>query len=852
MAAAATHVDELVKEYLLQRGLTSSFRAFELELKNEKEKGLRVDKLLDQLQQYISSFDLTSLREYWSRLNTRLFSRLDQRYMAGVRKMEVGLLKFYLIYATQNNKHDKIMEFFEKLTTELQNQPEFREWFILPFVRNPEEHPLFSIHFTRQWQETYFLSLHNFLSAVLQVIPRPTLLAFEEDTLQKKKILQENEMLKMKLHAQIQAEAAKHSNSGERRHTVSADLVHPSEELIFDFSGLSDESLNEKTKKTGKRFALNFSSSPLLGKKLSVATLKKSESSTAPKEVPKSSKNRNNQGFPIINGAQANTSGLKVGSFGNISGSPSHSEESLSGVASSRSRHQMEEYEKQRRALLGLSDSSRSKDKKSGINMRPSEGDVTASRYQGSQRLANFFRSSSQAEIDVNSTSPDIRSTGSSPSNFMIGCLNESPSFSLNDRHGQGQVQGRSGSDPALGEASSSILFGGMKKDLSDNEAYGRADKLQAMESNSPSNYSKVSDDSEELPFLLLSQEEYGEHRSGICYCRFSNSGQYVASLDADGVVKVWTWSPQPATKATCMAKSPFLSLEWSQKSDRLLLLGNRSGNIRLFDVKDKRSVVEACTDQSYPRICCLCSSPSTNQFVCSATTSKMKSGSVTSGNGGQSTAAASRIGRLSIWNLKTMKMEKTLPIDGGGFVAVNCCAFNHNGQLLIVGAVDGAVRMFDMQQQKTIAKWAAHEGEVLSLQFSSDETSCFTMGIDNKFYQWSILQPGKKLTEFVIFHTATSPIIINKPFSGRETLYGRSFAFDSEGHYMLTCHKNEGIIYEINSEGSSGCYADKHMLLKGHQGLVTTVDWSPSVDTRICLTGSLDGKVKISTMLTK
>lgn len=42
MAAAATHVDELVKEYLLQRGLTASFRAFELELKNEKEKGLRV------------------------------------------------------------------------------------------------------------------------------------------------------------------------------------------------------------------------------------------------------------------------------------------------------------------------------------------------------------------------------------------------------------------------------------------------------------------------------------------------------------------------------------------------------------------------------------------------------------------------------------------------------------------------------------------------------------------------------------------------------------------------------------------------------------------------------------------
>ena len=89
----------------------------------------QVDKLLEQLQQYISSYDLVSLRDYWARLNTRLFSRLDQRYMAGVRKMEVGLLKFYLVYAAQNNKHDRVMEFFEKMTPELQSQSEFREWF---------------------------------------------------------------------------------------------------------------------------------------------------------------------------------------------------------------------------------------------------------------------------------------------------------------------------------------------------------------------------------------------------------------------------------------------------------------------------------------------------------------------------------------------------------------------------------------------------------------------------------------------------------------------------------------------------------------------------------------------------
>lgn len=42
MAAATGRVDEMVKDYLLYRGFTSAHRAFEGELKNEKERALRV------------------------------------------------------------------------------------------------------------------------------------------------------------------------------------------------------------------------------------------------------------------------------------------------------------------------------------------------------------------------------------------------------------------------------------------------------------------------------------------------------------------------------------------------------------------------------------------------------------------------------------------------------------------------------------------------------------------------------------------------------------------------------------------------------------------------------------------
>lgn len=39
----------------------------------------------------------------------------------------------------------------------------------LPFVKNPEDNPTYSVHFSRQWQDTMLVSLHNFLSTIFQV-----------------------------------------------------------------------------------------------------------------------------------------------------------------------------------------------------------------------------------------------------------------------------------------------------------------------------------------------------------------------------------------------------------------------------------------------------------------------------------------------------------------------------------------------------------------------------------------------------------------------------------------------------------------------------------------------------------
>ena len=79
--------------------------------------------------QYIYNSDLTSLRELWGHLDTRMFSRLENHFAPGIRKLENAVLKLYLVNAAVSNRQDKIQEFFTKMSPELQGHSEWKEWF---------------------------------------------------------------------------------------------------------------------------------------------------------------------------------------------------------------------------------------------------------------------------------------------------------------------------------------------------------------------------------------------------------------------------------------------------------------------------------------------------------------------------------------------------------------------------------------------------------------------------------------------------------------------------------------------------------------------------------------------------
>lgn len=89
----------------------------------------QVDKIVDQLMQYIYNYDLTSLRELWGHLDTRMFCRLESHFTPAIRKLENSVLKMYLVNAAVNGKQERIQEFFTKMASELQGHSEWKEWF---------------------------------------------------------------------------------------------------------------------------------------------------------------------------------------------------------------------------------------------------------------------------------------------------------------------------------------------------------------------------------------------------------------------------------------------------------------------------------------------------------------------------------------------------------------------------------------------------------------------------------------------------------------------------------------------------------------------------------------------------
>ncbi|KAH9503206.1 WD repeat-containing protein 91 [Bulinus truncatus] len=750
MAASCEKLDQLVKDYLLFRGFSSALKTLDQEIKNDKDKGLRVDRMMEQIWTYLASFDLQALREYWRYLNYRLFSRLEQRYALSVRRLESSLFKLYIVNAHQGGRQEKVLGFFEQLGPELQSHPDFKDWFAFPFVANPAENPMFSLYFI------------------------PTLLNVEFDARRMKTLQEENTSLKQ----QLMNSATVATDSGveikiKTRQALHSELPPPASppDMVYDFSGLvsdSDASNSEK-QKTTRRFPLSLTS-PLMGRKKTEVPHSKAKTTAS------------------LTTATASTVSAVTGAQGKQSKVPETSS-------------------------IQPSTSSATDGRKMSVPTSLSSivtGPTETSKSQASNRILVQHQSSLIRHATF--TAGDTQAVTSNVTNRSLSVPNSKLPFAskkvteMVKRKSEGQLSSISDGGGEITSPSS------VMDTMSDN----------ALETDS------------DCPFLLLEVDEYVEHSSAAAFCRFSLSGQYVASLDVDGIVKVWMWSPQPATTATVMSRSAFLSLAWASKSDRWLLLGNKTGSIRLFDVKESKTFKEVLVNPDNPSNCMRVTDVSTSplgiQFTCATAdycpfTSNL----------------ANVTGRLLLWDLRTLKLERALPVESNVCNAITCSTYSRNSQTLLTGGADGYLRLYDLNTQKPVQKWPAHEQPIHTVLFHADK-SVYSMSADGKLCEWSLSRPGQMVN---LLNCGARDSLANKPGSCR----GRLFALDMDREqYLLTYNAKRGTIYRIQDVSSP----TRAMDLKLHQSPVVSVDWSSSQDTGVCLTSSADAKIKISTLLSK
>eukprot|EP00116_Pleurobrachia_bachei_P003523 sb/3463785/ len=169
-------------------------------MKYDKDRNMRADKITDHLLSFVHQYDLIGLKDYWGYLNKRFFKRIPSTSVVNTLvRLETYLFRYYIVYAHQSQKSDKVTEFFEQFDS-WGNRESWRDWFAFPFTKNPETNPIFEPYFHRVWLDNLHMSLQNFISTVLDAVPLPALLrGSSEEKEEKQQLQREVSVLKMKL-----------------------------------------------------------------------------------------------------------------------------------------------------------------------------------------------------------------------------------------------------------------------------------------------------------------------------------------------------------------------------------------------------------------------------------------------------------------------------------------------------------------------------------------------------------------------------------------------------------------------------------------------------------------------------
>ncbi len=195
--------DDMVLEYLLFRGFMETSNCLRREREQDHLHNLSSERVVEELFDFLENFKLRELLEVWNFLHSRFFTRLeDLGQIEALVSLKNGLLRLYLVHAHQNNRVDKVMEFFQQKTVETHcaasgYRDDWRTWYSLPYCNFPEKDAHFAPFFKPEWKKLLRLSLHNFFAQVFRNEPPPSLLAFNIARKEKAALQADNKALEL-------------------------------------------------------------------------------------------------------------------------------------------------------------------------------------------------------------------------------------------------------------------------------------------------------------------------------------------------------------------------------------------------------------------------------------------------------------------------------------------------------------------------------------------------------------------------------------------------------------------------------------------------------------------------------
>ncbi|KAL7146226.1 hypothetical protein ABFS83_06G026000 [Erythranthe nasuta] len=199
------YAEELVREFLVFRGFTSTLQSFEKELATDIGRGFQVDKILDLIfSVYIPKFEAEKLFDLLSFFKN-CFSYSDSNLIAVLSKLDQSIVRYYIVNALKCGRKDKVLEFFGCFGNDLIRRDEsWNSWFAIPYLQNPHLDPQFRVYFSEEWFRSLHITIRNFLSEILNGTRTPALLKISSERDNVNHLKKEIKKLSLKL-SQVQS-----------------------------------------------------------------------------------------------------------------------------------------------------------------------------------------------------------------------------------------------------------------------------------------------------------------------------------------------------------------------------------------------------------------------------------------------------------------------------------------------------------------------------------------------------------------------------------------------------------------------------------------------------------------------